>query len=220
MLPEEFSQFEQYFEGLDEEMIMAVLGIVGFALIVVGLVLLIGYIFQSIALYSMAKNRGIQNPWLAWLPIGNYWIAGSLADQYQYVVNDKVVNRRKILLILSIAGALVASLVSSVATGSLTLTLSKNAEHFAMLGATGDLLSLLFSGLEIATFVFWQICLYDIYSSCNPRHNVLFLVLGIIFGVTIPYFLFFNRKKELGMPPRKPVDEPVWQEPEAPWNNN
>ena len=223
MLPEEYYEFEHFFEGLDEEFVLAVLGIVGMITMVVSLVVIVGYIFQSIGLYSIAKNRGIQNPWLAWLPIGNYWIAGSIADQYQYVVNDQVKNRRKILLVLSIACALVSSLVGSMANGGLYLGLGKNVAHFAALGDMGQVLELIYSALDLATFVFWQICLYDLYTSCNPKHNVLFLVLGIIFGVTIPYFIFFNRKKELGMPPRKPqFEEPAWtpqDPPEEPWDN-
>ena len=227
MYPEEFTEFEQIFEGLDEEIVLMVAGVIGILAMVVGLVVLVGYIFQSIGLYTIAKNRGIQNPWLAWLPIGNYWIAGSIADQYQYVVNGEVKNRRKILLILSIAGMAVSSLVSSMVNGSFILTTEGvSMEQLSSLGAMGTVFNLISSGLEIATFVFWQIALYDLYTSCNPKHNVLFLVLGIIFGVTIPYFIFFNRKKELGMPPRKePAEEPQYhyqpyESPEEPWNNN
>lgn len=36
------------------------------------------YILQSLGLYTVAKRRGINNPWLAWLPIGNVWILGSI----------------------------------------------------------------------------------------------------------------------------------------------
>ena len=227
MYPEEFYEFEQMLEGLDEDIVFAVLGIAGLVMAVAGLVALIGYIFQSVALYSMAKSRGIANPWLAWLPIGNYWIAGSLADQYRYVVNGEVKNRRMILLVLSIAGMVVSSVVSSLATGSFTLTTGEvTMEQLASFGTASALLNLVTAALELATFIFWQIALYDIYTSCNPKNNVLFLVLGIIFGVTIPYFLFFNRKKELGMPPRKePAEEPQYhyqpyESPEEPWNNN
>lgn len=229
MYPEEYTEFyefEQMFEGLNEEVLLLVAGIFGMVMIVVGLVLLVGYIFQSVGLYTIAKNRGIQNPWLAWLPIGNYWIAGSIADQYQYVANGAVKNRRKILLILSIAGALLSSLVGSMATGGFYLSLTADAEHFIALGGIGTVLDLVCSALELATFVFWHIALYDLYTSCNPKNNVLFLVLGIIFGVTIPYFIFFNRKKELGMPPRKGAQEEPqyhyqpYESPEEPWNNN
>lgn len=225
MYPEEYYEFEQMLEGLDEEVALMALGIVGIVLAVAGLVALVGYVFQSIGLYTIAKNRGIQNPWLAWLPVGNYWIAGSIADQYQYVVNGQVKNRRTILLILSIASMVVSSLVSSAVNGSFTLTTGEvTMEQLAALGTMGSLLNLVTSALEIATFVFWQIALYDLYTSCNPKNNVLFLVLGIIFGVTIPYFIFFNRNKELGMPPRKAEPEyqyhyQPYESPEEPWDN-
>lgn len=225
MYPEEFYEFEHLLEGLDEDIVFAVLGILGAVTFVAGLILFVGYIFQSIGLYTIARNRGIANPWLAWLPIGNYWIAGSIADQYQYVVNDQVKNRRKILLALGIAGALISSLVGSMAIGGFYLGLGKNATHLAALGSVGSLFDLLLSGLELASFVFWQICLYDLYTSCNPKHNVLFLVLGIIFGVAIPYFIFFNRNKELGMPPRKTENresqacDPEMLNYEEPWDN-
>lgn len=229
MYPEEYTEFydfSQILEGVDEEVVFTLLGVVGAIAAIAGLVTFIGYIFQSVALYSMAKNRGVANPWLAWLPIGSYWIAGSLADQYQYVVNGQVKNRRWILLIMSIAGAVVPGLVGS-AIG-LALGLEEGTSYAVALGGFGTVLELATSALELATFIFWQIALYDIYTSCNPKHNVLFLVLGIIFGVTIPYFLFFNRKKELGMPPRKAAaEEPryhynyqPYETPEEPWDNN
>ena len=227
MMPEEFYEFEQMMEGLDEDIAFLVLGIAGVVALVAGLIAVVGYVFQSVGLYSIAKNRGLANPWLAWLPIGNYWIAGSIADQYQYVVNGQVKNRRKILLILSIAGMVVSSVASSMVGGGFVLTTGDiTAEKLAALGAVGTVFDLIISALELATFVFWQICLYDLYTSCNPKNNVLFLVLGIIFGVTIPYFIFFNRKKELGMPPRKTgYEEPQYQyqpyeSPEEPWDNN
>jgi hypothetical protein len=50
----------------------------------------------------------------------------------------------------------------------------------------------------------------------------MFLVLSILFQVTEPFFLFLNRNKDLGMPPRKqqPVyHDPVYEQPrEEPWN--
>ena len=62
------------------------------------------------------------------------------------------------------------------------------------------------------------------YSLLDPGNCVLFLVLSIIFNVTEPFFLFFNRNKDLGMPPRRqepqyvPPQEPVWQQPQQePW---
>ena len=62
------------------------------------------YIFHSLGLYTLAQRRGIHRPWMAWVPVVNMWILGSISDQYQYVTKGKVTNRRKVLLGLEIAG--------------------------------------------------------------------------------------------------------------------
>lgn len=206
----EFEQMLEGIEGLDEEMLLTFFGIFGVVALVVGLFAIVGYVFQSIGLYTLAKRRGIANPWLAWLPVGYYWIAGSIADQYRYVTEGSVKNRRTILLALSIAGIVVSSLVSTMVNGSFMLSTGEvSMDQLTSLGTMGTVLNLVTSALEIATFVFWQIALYDLYSSCNPRNNVLFLVLGIIFGFLVPFFIFACRNKEEGMPPRR--EEPRYE---------
>ena len=61
------------------------------------------------------------------------------------------------------------------------------------------------------------IAYYDLFRSCKPNNAVLFLVLSIFVGVTTPFFLFFNRKKDGGMPPRCDVPQaPVNYVPETP----
>ena len=60
------------------------------------------YVFGSLGLYTLASRRGIRNPWLAWIPVVNVWIIGSLSDQYRYVVKGEEKNKRKTLLILHI----------------------------------------------------------------------------------------------------------------------
>lgn len=206
----EYYQFEQMLEGIDEETVLMFAGIIGIIGLVIALFAIVGYVLQSLGLYTIAKRRGIANPWLAWLPwVGYYWIAGSIADQYQYVVNGAVKNRRMILLVLSVAMVLVSSLAGSVAVGGLYLGVGKNLEHLAALGAMGSVFELVYSALELATFVFWHIALYDLYTSCKPKNNVLFLVLGIFFGFLVPFFIFACRNKEEGMPPRR--EEPRYE---------
>ena len=60
------------------------------------------------------------------------------------------------------------------------------------------------------------VALFDVYRSLDPANAVLFLVLSILVGVTEPFFLFFNREKDLGMPPRK---QPVVDEEPAAWGD-
>ena len=191
-------------EGIDEELLLQIAGILVFAGLAILLLTVVVYVFQSIGLYTIAKRRGIQNPWLAWLPVGNYWIAGSIADQYRYVVKGEEMNRRTILLVTSAVGMAVSWLISGV-------------------GMENELLDLVVTGLDVFTFVIWQICLYELYTSCNPKNNVLFLVLGIIFPFMPAFFIFANRKKELGMPPRREPEpetfSPEMLDYEEPWKN-
>lgn len=204
MYPEEFYEFEQMLEGIDEELLLQIAGILVFAGLAILLLAVVVYVFQSIGLYTIAKRRGIQNPWLAWLPIGSEWIAGSIADQYRYVVKGEEMNRRTILLVTSAVGMAVSWLISGV-------------------GMENELLDLVVTGLDVFTFVIWQICLYELYTSCNPKNNVLFLVLGIIFPFMPAFFIFANRKKELGMPSRREPEpetfSPEMLDYEEPWKN-
>jgi hypothetical protein len=67
-------------------------------------------------------------------------------------------------------------------------------------------LSMTQAGATIAYLVVRGIALYDFYSSCTSRYNVVFLVLGLIFRVLEPVFFFVCRNKEEGMPPRREVE--------------
>jgi hypothetical protein len=58
--------------------VMAALGAASLLFAVVGLVF---YVLKSIALTTMATNRGIDNPWLGWIPVADLYIAGSLVGE-------------------------------------------------------------------------------------------------------------------------------------------
>ena len=63
---------------------------------------------------------------------------------------------------------------------------------------------------SIALSVMIYIALYKVYKSCDPKHAVLFLVLSIIFNITLPFFVFACRNKDLGMPqPDGGEEEPL-----------
>lgn len=211
-----------------------VLLVFGLIALVVSLVMVI---FQGVGLYTMAKRRGIKHAWLAWIPVGNSWLVGCIADQYRYVAKGEVKNRRKILMALSIVGAVLGAasgILSTVGLGAVAEQMMNSGAQ-GMEGVTAGgalagraLISLLSSVVSIATLVFWHISLYDLYTSCNPKNNVMFLVLGIIFGILTPIFIFANRNRDGGMPPRKqpaPIDavDAQWkpaEPPKEPWENS
>ena len=90
----------------------AVFGVLGAVQGFLGFWSLIGiafYVLYSLGLFTMAKRRGIRCYGLAWVPVANLWILGSISDQYKYVTAGKNQKRRGILLALSIAMAVLAA---------------------------------------------------------------------------------------------------------------
>ena len=185
------------------------------------------YVLSSLGLYTLAKRRGIKNPWISWIPVANCWIIGSLSDQYRYVVKGQVKNKRKTLLILNIIFAVIYT-VLVVLLGVLIFramgpALSGQHEDVILEMVIGPAMAMMglclpMLGVSIAMVIVRYIAMYDIYTSCDPQNNILFLVLSILFSVTEPFFLFFSRNKDGGMPPRK--QEPVFEAPRQMYSEN
>ena len=180
------------------------------------------YVLTSLGLYTLASRRGIGKAWLSWVPVLNVWIIGSLSDQYRYVVKGQVKSKRKSLLILNIVNLLIALVMLGICifmVVELTRSTIYGAGEDALLAtAMGSLFGILglllpMGGVAVAAAVIRYMALYDIYTSMDPANNVLFTVLSILFRVTEPFFLFFNRNKDVGMPPRKPEPQYRPQEP-------
>lgn len=183
------------------------------------------YILSAVGLYTIAKRRGLHQPWLAWIPVANIWLLGSVSDQYQYVVNGRIKSKRKVLLVLNsisavlkivlmtLAASAVFQLFMGVANGYQEEHLVSSALSSA-LGMVGVLVPLL--GVSIGCMVVRYMALYDVFKSLDPANAVMFLVLSILFRVTEPFFLCCNRNKDLGMPARRP--EPAYVPPvQEPW---
>lgn len=181
------------------------------------------YVLRALGLYSIAKRRGINHPWMSWVPVLDLWVLGCISDQYQYVVNGNIRNKRKWLLGLSIAMAvlyIVFAVLIGVAVfgavGGITGSMNDNQLVATLLGPVMGLVVgvIPLVGIAIAVMAIRYVAMYDLYTSCSPQNNVLFLVLSIFFTVTEPFFLFFIRNKDEGMPPRRqqPQDIPIYQE--------
>lgn len=187
---------------------------------------IVTYVFQSIGMYTIANRRGIRHPWLAWLPIGNMWILGSIADQYQYVAKGNVRNRRKVLTGLDIA-MIALLIVWSIVFFGMFINIIINAPQLETM-PDAEVLSLFLSPLlsvlgltlvmwvvAVIAMVFQYICLHNLYASCDPENRTVYTVLSILFAVVMPFLIFACRKKDLGMPPRRepaplpPVEEPT-----------
>lgn len=185
---------------LDEETLMMFVGIYLTILGVVLVCCLVGWIIRSMSLHSIAKRRGIRHAWLAWIPVGSRWILGSVADQYQHLVQGKVTSRRKIMLILGAVSMVLNTVIyglnfAQVFAGMGILPMEQ-VETAVLAAAIPSMLGMV---IAIVTLVFYHICNYDLYRSCRPNGATAFLVLGIIFAVCEPFFYLACRKKDLGM---------------------
>lgn len=183
------------------------------------------YVLRSLGLYTIARRRGIRHAWFGWVPVLRSYLEGCISDQYQYIVNGKNKAKRKVMLTLSIIQSvlglglitfyvlLIINVVSGAVAGH-----GDRAILSALLTSVAGMavLLLLMLGVAIAYMVFHYMAMYDLYSSCCPENNALFLVLSIVFNVTEPFFIFFNRKKDDGMRPQKPI--PAFYTPVQPEN--
>jgi len=188
------------------------------------------YLFTALSLFALANNRGIRKAWLAWVPVVNVWILGSLSDQYRYVARGQIKSTRKILVVLAFVRMLLNVVVIALGIaviGNAFFTMINHASEQVlfsrimrpMVTMLGMMLPLL--GIAIGYAVAYYMALYDVYTSCDPRNNVIYLVLSIIPGVStvaLPLLLFLCRNKDEGMPPRRETaptpEQPVWERPQ------
>lgn len=189
------------------------------------------YVLRALGFYSIAKRRGINHPWMSWIPVLDLWVLGCISDQFQYVVKGKNKNKRKWLLGLNIALAvvyIVFFVFFGVIIGKAIVGASGGMGEDQMVASLmGPVMGMLFGlipmmGFAIAVMVIRYMAMYDLYTSCSPQNNVLFLVLSIFFSVTEPFFVFFIRKKDGGMPPRRVQPQyippqPSYEPQQEPW---
>ena len=208
------------YETFDYEMLeqLGTVATAGDAIFQIGRFALIiaAYVLRSIGLYAIAKRRGISNPWLAWIPVAWVWILGSISDQFRYVTKAQVKHKRITLLVMQ--------LIQVVATTALMVILGVAVAELVNMGiVSGDEealmteamilvfkfmgMALVLGGIALATAIIRYIALNDLYMSVNPGNAALFLVLSILFSITEPFFIFFNRKKDTGMLPRCDVPQ-------------
>lgn len=194
-----------------------------FAMVPSGLIAIAAYVLSSMALYTIATRRGLGKPWLAWIPVANNYLVGSVSDQYRYVVRRERKNKRVVLLTLSIirfvlSVIIVVQLIAVIGRGITGVMWNYSQRRILeeIMASVVNLLcmSLPLSAVAIAYAILRFMALYDIYKSLDPNNSVLYLVLSILMGVTEPFFLFFNRNKDDGMPPRKKQEPPIQADPQ------
>lgn len=183
----------------------------------------VSYVLRSVGMYTIAKRRQTGCAWMAWLPLLNHFLLGGISDQYRQAVKGKKGKLRWWLLALAILWS-VCFIVFLVCVVMLALQVVFGVLTLGLIFLDKDYAAAFEQTLNIAMFLPWvvtaagiplavvrYVALHNLYASCNPEHKGMLLVLNIIFGVTEPFFIFFNRKKDRGMPCKTetPISQPL-----------
>ena len=172
------------------------------------------YILTSIGLYVMAKNRGIKAPILAWIPIGNVWIIGSLADFFDSL-EGKNKNWKKVLMTLALITLglfalflLIYFSVFVVVFGVMDSGAPQGIFVVMMVILAIALYGVLILGTVMATThsMVLIICVYKIYEAMVPERSVKYLLISLLVPAGQGFCLFACRKNTAGIPPAPVVD--------------
>lgn len=193
-LPEEaVSFFFTFFIGA-----IAVSAVIGIAI----------YLLESISVYKMAKSAQIKNPWLAFIPVANDWVFGTLAEKYKKKNGTK---SARFGIILPVLEGIV--LIETIALTIFTVISIKEITGYALDAvntssemAPEQFMSLipviiLYFALMAVAFAYavvFFIALWRVYSSFDKSNATLYIVLSVIFTISVPIILFIirNRKPE------------------------
>lgn len=171
-------------------------------LIIIG-VAVAGYVLSSLSLYKIAKRRQISKPWLAWVPVGDYWIVGSIADEYEshFGINKKWRTKLLVTCLVFFATFILFYIASIV----LVIVAIINARHIDISEIFGGFMAvvivmLAMYGFAILTSVFYYMALYKVYRSTVPEKSVLYLMLSIFVPFANAICLFLCRDKGYSVP--------------------
>lgn len=166
------------------------------------------YLLESISVYKMAKSAEIKNPWLAFIPVANDWVFGTLAEKYKKKNGTK---SARFGIILPVLEGIV--LIEAIALTIFTVISVKEITGYALDAvntsaemAPEQFMSLIpviilyfaLMAVAIAYAVVFFIALWRIYSSFDKSNATLYIVLSVIFTISVPIILFIirNRKPE------------------------
>ncbi len=165
--------------------------------------LVAAYVLQSLAFHTLARRRGIANPWLAWIPCGNYWIAGALARDHD---KQNGIDRRwdKTLLILSVASIasfFVIYIVFFILIIMLGLEPSNETltEEFALKMIAPIVIFYIVLILVMVAMMALQtltyVCVYKIFESTVPEKTLKYFLIYLLVPFAAPFCLFACRNK-------------------------
>lgn len=186
---------QQIKEGVDygitsdpSDLVLSSSGVFTYLWMILGIIFgvyVIYYLFRSFGLYKMAKNRGLKNPKLCFVPFYALFMANSLRSDCNALKNHKpypivAVSAIGLYILLSVVTDLAFSigiLSDIVAQGKIT------ADMFSGSIKAADVISNIMSIAKIVYIVFIAMIFFDIFRTYSPFRANTHLVLSIIFNV-------------------------------------
>ena len=170
--------------------------------------LLIGlalYLLESIGVYKMAKSAEIKNPWLAFIPVANGWVFGTLAEKYKKKNGTKSARFGIILPVLEgivLIEAIALTIFTVISIKEITgyaldavNTSSEMAPEQFMSLISVIILYFALMAVAIAYAVVFFIALWRVYSSFDKPNATLYIVLSVVFTISVPIILFIIRNR-------------------------
>ena len=139
-------------------------------------------LFSSIAAFRIGRHMGMRSSWVAWIPGGNLWVLGCIADRYREELGRKGYLRW--ILPLQAVWAFVLWYCTS--------TQAPLAQELAALGDRYLLVPVL---LSIGGIVAVYRALYFVYRCADLRDAAGFTAIGVIFSLPTPFLLLHAAKK-------------------------
>ena len=194
--------------GLPEEVVSFFFTFFIGAIAVSAVIGIANYLLESISVYKMAKSAEVKNPWLAFVPVANDWVFGTLAEKYKKKNGTK---SARFGIILPVLEGIV--FIESIALTIFTVISIKEITGYALDAvntssemAPEQFMSLIpviilyfaLMAVAIAYAVVFFIALWRVYSSFDKSNATLYIVLSVVFTISVPIILFIirNRKPE------------------------
>ena len=174
------------------------------------------YVLNSLAVYRIAKRRGLASPWIAWIPVAKRWTLGAIADEFdrrtvgydrRFRIFNLVVSVLDIFtafIMIAAFGAVIET-ITSIATGDMD-------EIFeALMVVYGSFSGMSSYCIYIAILIVCLngIIMFKIYDSLAPKLALIFTLLSVVVPLFGPISLLCMKDKEL------PKEEMLEELPEA-----
>lgn len=178
-----------------------------FYLLILGIGL-VSYILSSLAYYKIAKRRNIANPWLSWIPIGDCWIVGRIANDYD---KRNGYNRKWHIALVTLS--LIATVILTIFYIMYFISIITGMSYGADIDETTGLMLVSLAGIMFGAIaasaysVLSGICVYKTFESTRPEKALLYTILHFMVPLAGPICLVICMDKGYEYTEEAPVSE-------------